>query len=147
MPLPEQDEPDAAAWWTALMHRDEPRIYVVARLPFWAARTEGAPQSQGLVVAAVAPDPSGADRSLVGLEPPAEISRARLVASMTQAGFSHTRMLVRRNPATGTADVLLEVEGLVSDDDSRLAAVRASLGGRTPVVLGGYAVPIDGEGA
>ena len=58
LPLPAEEE--APPWWTALLHRDEPRIHVVARLPFWAPRAEGAPRVQALVVAAVPPDPSGA---------------------------------------------------------------------------------------
>ena len=72
LPLPADSETDAAAWWTALMHRDDPRIHVVARLPFWAPRAEGAADTQALVVCAAPPDPSGHDRSLLGLELPAE---------------------------------------------------------------------------
>src|SRR3954470_20202923 len=35
LPLPEDSEGPEAAWWTRL---DSPRLQVVARLPFWAAR-------------------------------------------------------------------------------------------------------------
>lgn len=59
LPLPRGEETRREAWWTALLHRDDPRIHVVARLPFWAARPEGAPTIQALVVSAAAPDPSG----------------------------------------------------------------------------------------
>ncbi len=68
LPLPSETETARDAWWTALLHNDEPRIHVVARLPFWAPRPEGAPPVQALVVAATPPDPSERDRSLLGLE-------------------------------------------------------------------------------
>ena len=44
-----EDEPVGAAWWTALLQQDEPRIHVVARLPFWSPRPEGTPHDQALV--------------------------------------------------------------------------------------------------
>ncbi len=60
LPLPAEDEPAAAAWWTALLHKDDPRIHVVARLPFWAPRPEGAPELSGAGRLGAPPDPSGA---------------------------------------------------------------------------------------
>jgi chorismate mutase len=150
LPMPVEEEAVATAWWTALLHRDEPRIHVVARLPFWAPRPEGAPQVQALVVAAAAPDASEAgsntvDRSLIGLELPLEMSRARLSACMTTAGFAPTTIILRRDAGAQVAHALVEVDGYVSDPDSRLAALPDLL--RPPVVLGAYAVPVDGETA
>ena len=85
LPLPADGETDAAAWWTALMHRDDPRIHVVARLPFWAPRAEGSADTSALVVCAAAPDPSGHDRSLLGLELPAEVSQC--IANVKNFGY------------------------------------------------------------
>ncbi|MBC7799040.1 MAG: chorismate mutase, partial [Gemmatimonadaceae bacterium] len=87
LPAPVEGEAPSAAWWTAMLHRDDPRIHVVACLPFWSARTEGSPKVQALVVGAAAPDPSGRDRSLLGLEMTLEVSRARLAAAVLAAGF------------------------------------------------------------
>jgi hypothetical protein len=143
LPMPAEEE--STAWWTALLHRDEPRIYVVARLPFWAPRPEGAPQVQALVVAAVAPDASSRDRALIGLELPPAISRARLAASMAAAGFAPGTIILRRDAGAQTAQALVDVEGYVADDDARLAALTDL--SRPPVVLGAYAVPVDGETA
>jgi chorismate mutase/prephenate dehydratase len=143
--LPMPAEAESTAWWTALLHRDEPRIYVVARLPFWAPRPEGAPQVQALVVAAIAPDASSRDRALIGLELPPEISRARLAASMATAGFAPGTIILRRDQGGQTAQALVDVEGYVADDDARLAALTDL--SRPPVVLGAYAVPVDGEPA
>ena len=145
LPMPAEEEASSAAWWTALLHRDDPRIHVVARLPFWASRAPGATNSRALVVAAIAPDPSGHDRSLIGVELPPEVSRARFVASLTTAGFQLAEMLVRRDPGAPVAHVLLEVGGMVRDGDPRLIALRGLA--RPPVVLGAYAVPMQGEGA
>ena len=135
-------EDAASAWWTALLHRDEPRIYVVSRLPFWAPRPEGAPTVHALVVAAVAPDPSGDDRSLIGLELPVETSRARLSAALASAGLDTTTTILLRPAGAPVAHALVDVAGLVSDSDPRLAALAGVL--RPPVVLGGYAVPAEG---
>jgi chorismate mutase len=146
LPMPTEDETPGVAWWTALLHRDEPRIHVVARLPFWAPRSDGAPQVQALVVAAAAPDPSGdgsADRSLVGLELPLEMSRARLSGVMAQAGFTLISTILRRDHGAQVAHALVEVDGYLTDGDPRLVAVADVL--RPPVVLGAYALPLQGE--
>jgi chorismate mutase / prephenate dehydratase len=132
---------EADGWWTTLSQR-EPRIHVIARLPFWTQRTEGAPTAQALVVAAFAPDPSDQDRSLLALELDADVSRTRLAAELTAAGLPAGTMVLRRNPGAAHAQVLVEVEGFVADDDARLGTVP-----RRPVVLGGYAVPLAGGGA
>lgn len=150
LPMPEEEESLSSAWWTALLHRDEPRIHVVGRLPFWAPRSEGGPQAQALVVAAVAPDPSSAepqrsDRSLIGLELSLEASRARLAGALAAAGFDAGTIILRRDPGAPEAQALVDVAGLVTDDDPRLAALTDML--RPPVVLGAYAVPLDGDSA
>ena len=143
LPTPAEDEQPAAAWWTALLHRDDPRIHVVAKLPFWAPRPEGATRVQALVVSAIPPDPSARDRSLIGLELPLEMSRARLSGVLAAGGFAQRDSLLRRDPRAEVAQALIEVDGLVRDGDERLRAIREAL--RPPVVLGGYAVAIEGE--
>lgn len=143
LPMPAEDEGPALAWWTALLHRDEPRIHIVAKLPFWAPRPEGAPLVQALVVATAAPDASADDRSFLGLELALDISRARLSSLITAAGLSPGTIILRRNQAAGIAHALVDVAGMVADGDPRLAAMAELL--RPPVVLGGYATPIDGD--
>ena len=141
--LPMPAEGETSAWWTALLHRDDPRIHVIARLPFWAPRPEGAPRVQALVAAAVPPDASAQDRSLIGMELGAETSRARLAAALTATGLVPLTTILRRD---GTAaQALVEVEGLVADTDPRLAALGDVA--RRPVVLGAYAVPVEGDQA
>lgn len=143
LPMPADEESQGNAWWTALLHRDEPRIHVVGKLPFWSARSEGAPGVQALVVAAAAPDVSGDDRSLIGLELPGDVSRARLAAALTSTGFAPGVTILRRPPGAPVAFALVDVAGFVTDNDPRLAAIPDME--RPPVVLGAYAVPVDGE--
>ena len=140
LPMPREDETRREAWWTALMHRDDPRIHVVARLPFWAPRPEGAPQVQAFVLTAAAPDPSGNDRSLLGLELSLETSRARLGAELAAAGFAAGPVILRRDAGDTVAQALVDVAGFVADEDPRLQGLRSAL--RVPVVLGVYAVPV-----
>ena len=142
LPLPAEDEPASAAWWTALLHRDDPRIYIVARLPFWAPRAEGTRELPALVVSVAPPDPSGEDRSFLGLEVGMEQSRARLSQTLAEAGFEAGATVLRRDPGSGAARVLVDVAGFVAEGDPRLAALAATL--RPPIVLGAYAVPVGG---
>ena len=143
LPVATEWEAASAAWWTALLHKDDPRIYVIGFLPFWAPRPEGAPKVQALVVGAAPPDPSGADRSLLGLEVATEQSRARLTQGLTAAGFDAGATVLRRDPGTGSARVLVDVAGFVTESDERLAGLTFTM--RPPIVLGAYAVPIEGS--
>jgi chorismate mutase len=145
LPMPSETEPPRAAWWTALLHRDSPRIHVVARLPFWARRPEGAPGVQALVIAAAAPDPSGRDCSLIGLELDLDVSRARLTGAVTASGFVPGTVILRRDAGAQVAHALVEVEGYLAEDDARLVGIATVL--RPPVVLGAYAVPEEGDAA
>ncbi len=142
LPMPIEDEASSDAWWTALLRPGDPQMHVVARLPFWAPRPEGTPIVQGLVVSAAAPDPSGQDRSLLGLEL-AGADRVWLGAALGAAGFRAGPVIIRQDADTATVRVLAEVDGFVSDDDARLPALREA--GCSTTVLGACAVPVGGE--
>ena len=143
LPLPAQDEPAGSAWWTSLLRQDRPRLHVVGRLPFWAPRAEGAPTAQALVVAAVTPDPSGDDRGLIAVEMEGGGSHARLTAALAAADLPPRSLILRRDPGQGVLG-LAEVDGILADDDPRLARIGAP---RPPVVLGAYAMPVAGAGS
>jgi chorismate mutase / prephenate dehydratase len=145
LPYPSDTETPRDAWWTALLQKDEPRIHVVARLPFWTRRPEGASTVQSLVIAAIAPDASERDRSLLGLELDRDVSRARLTQALTAAGLPPCSMILRQDQGAPVARALVEVDGHLTDADPRLTEVASVL--RPPVVLGAYAIPEDGGAA
>ena len=142
LPMPTEGKAPSDAWWAALLHPAGPRVHVVARLPFWAPRPEGTPAGSGLVVSAAAPDPSGQDRSLLGLEL-ADADLGRLGAALAAVGFHAGPIIMRRDADAPAACALVEVEGFVGDDDPRLATLREA--GCSPTVLGAYAVPVGGK--
>lgn len=142
MPMPMATDTAPDPWWTALLRQEQPRLYIVARLPFWVPRPEGAPPVQALVIAATEPDASGHDRSLLGLELDAPVSRARVTAILTAAGLAPEAVILHRD---GVALALVEVPGFLTDDDPRLTRLGAAL--RRHVVLGAYAVPETGAAA
>lgn len=56
-----------AAWWP-LLNSGGTRLYVIARLPFWAPRPAHIPAADALVVATTPPDASEHDRSILALD-------------------------------------------------------------------------------
>jgi chorismate mutase / prephenate dehydratase len=130
-------------WWMALPYH-EPRLYVVARLPFWRPRPDGFPPAQALVVASTPADPSESDQSLLWLECDAGNSRARVSSELEAVGLRSETMVLARQEGSLVANVLVEVDGVLTDDDERLCHLGSVL--RRPVVLGGYATPIAGGG-
>jgi chorismate mutase len=134
LPMPSETN----TWWTELVRGGEPRVHVVARLPFWAARPDGT-AAQALVIATTEPDPSGRDRSLLGMDLGPDVSRPRLATALTAAGFTPGSMVMRSDQA------LAEVDGFVTDDDPRLA--RFDGAPHRPMVLGAYAIPETGGAA
>ena len=143
LPLPEEGEPAEAAWWTSL---DSPRLQVVARLPFWSPGSLRPEGPEALAVALGAPDPSGADRTLLRLEmrseAGAEFSRARILEALATAGLVSPAAprLLQLHRDQGRLRALAEVDGLVAAEDPRLAALPVD----RALPLGGYAVPLRG---
>ena len=137
LPYPSEVE----TWWVALLNRQSP-LHIIAHLPFWAPRPDGAPAAQALVVAATQADASGADHSFVGLQCDDVPARAELSGAMAKAGLAPLSMLVIRQPGSSRTDVMVEVEGYLSDDDPRLAQLHST---RRPIVLGCYALPVGAQ--
>ncbi|WP_431271871.1 chorismate mutase [Dankookia sp. P2] len=134
LPLPEEGEPLDQAWWLGL---DAPRLQVMARLPFWAPNAENLPEA--FAVAPGAPDPSGADRSLLRLEAAADRGRTQLLGALAAAGLTPRTLLTRREG--GVVRALAEVDGVVAEGDPRLAALPFD----RALPLGFYAVPERGD--
>jgi chorismate mutase len=134
---PPSEEPDGN-WWTALMGPGP--LSVIAKLPFWTKRAEGAPTGDAYVVAAIRPDASGQDRGLIAVEFNADTSRTRIISHLSAAGFAPGQMWLKRDGERNSL-ALVEVEGLVEDGDARLAQI-AGLDAPASII-GGFALPLD----
>jgi chorismate mutase len=135
---PPGDAPDGG-WWTALIGAGA-KLSVIGKLPFWTRRPEGTPSGEAYVVSAMRPDPSGADRGWIAMELRPDISRTRITANLNAAGFTPGTIWLKRVSDTDVV-ALVEVDGLVNDDDPRLQAIA---GLQAPAsVIGGFAVPLD----
>jgi chorismate mutase/prephenate dehydratase len=134
LPLPEEAEAPEAAWWMSL---DSPRLQVIARLPFHAAQADNL--LEALAVAPGAPDPSGADRSLLRIEAAGDRSRAQLRGALTAAGLVPRMLQLRRDG--GVLRALVEVDGVLTADDPRLVGLPFD----RALPLGFYAAPERGD--
>jgi chorismate mutase/prephenate dehydratase len=148
LPLPGESTGDAGGpgWWTGLLqHNAKGRIHVVARLPFWDSRPEGAPSVQALMVANTPADPSGDDISLLALEVGPQLSLGSLSNAITAAGFRPLSILVHRPTGVPIAQLLVEVEGFVTGDDTRLSHIAGLQA--PPLIVGAYAVAFSEDSA
>ena len=139
LPLPGPD----AAWWAHLPDAPDRPLRVVARLPFGPA----GPQLEGagaMVVGAIAPEPSGADCTLVAIATAAEASRPVIVAALAAAGLAPRVLAVAHDREAEPVLHLIELDGFLTPANPPLADVLRELG---PLVLrstwlGGYARPL-----
>jgi chorismate mutase len=138
VPLAE-DMPDDP-WWRSLGTGPEPRLVVIARLPFARDHRAGA----ALLVGRQDFDPSGEDRGFVIAETRAEISQARLRVALEKHGLAVTGFPASIDDPGGGSLQLVEVATYVEPGDPRLAAAAAEAAEHASLrVAGGYAVPLD----
>lgn len=140
LPWPREDDPEP--WWPYLMGDDASAPRIVARLPF----LDGDPALGALAIARATFEPSGDDRSFLGIETTEPISRTRFLSRLTAAGCDVGFITTHAERGDQTARRhLVELVGFVGPDDPRLDAIRES----APEViarvswLGGYAVALE----
>ncbi|MFW5678894.1 MAG: chorismate mutase [Pseudomonadota bacterium] len=137
---------DDVLWWTGLIEA-QPRLHVIARLPFAALDgNEASPTVEAFAVARLEPDPSSDDLSMLAMEATAGTSRGRLRELLAAAGFEASwRAVARPHVESPDAVHLIEVDGFVSDDDPRLGQLsRDHMREIHRVVrLGAYARPLE----
>jgi len=148
LPLP--DPEDADPWWQHLLVQPNtgggvaPQI--IAKLPFWtsAGANSNGNGETALVIAMMAPDPSGRDRSLVAIDLAGELSANRLTSALDAAGIDAA--LAARWHETAAPErwvSLIDMDGFAGADDARFGALTDAL--EVPVNqilrLGCFAVP------
>src|SRR5450759_683127 len=89
--------------------------------------------------------PTGRDRTLIGIENAPDISRNRIVSTLKAAGLTGTILALHEQAQA--AHTLIEIAGFVALDDHRLAAFTARVIPTLQriLLLGGYAVPFAEE--
>jgi chorismate mutase / prephenate dehydratase len=137
---------DADPWWPHLVSADAQTPRVIARLPFGApgnARVDGV---DALAIGRAEPEATGADRTLVVIDTDGEVSRTRLL-SVTKAAGLEPSLIAAITHMKGSAAHLIELDGLVSSGDARLATALAPLGPAVDRVtpLGSYARPLSAQ--
>jgi chorismate mutase / prephenate dehydratase len=141
--LPMPAEGESTPWWPLLMASGAAVPQVSARLPFAGsgnARNDG---GEAVVIGHGELDPTGADRSFIALEIAGELSRARLIGALADAGLVVT-LFAAHEPHGSSVLHLVEIDDLVPPGDPRLAKALQPLGDRVARVahLGGYARPL-----
>lgn len=143
LPWPEDDSPQQ--WWSFLMDEEGERpMRIFARLPLGDMNDKGVKlEYRALVVARLKPEASGADRSFVGLELDATVSRARIVDKAQSLGLAvlgiHSIAAVQPDQKMH----IVEFDTFIDDEDSRIISFLDSF--QDPearcICLGGYPVP------
>jgi chorismate mutase len=138
--LPVPAEGEAESWWPLLMSTDKKTPQVVVRLPFVQHRND----EQALVVAAWARDFSESEASLVALRLNQRTSRSRVMAAMTEAGFTDAVSLSTMETDPENCFHIVEVSGGVPQADPAMAALPARFGAALmdAHIIGGYARPL-----
>jgi chorismate mutase len=147
VPFPQAGEKDP--WWPLLASDKQNVLTVFATLPFEstkAGRTNVRNSLPGaLVIGKLYPELTGDDHSFLALQcvhaPEGEMKRL-----LGKAGYKVRQLLAQTVGRGGSAPTLylVETEGYVGRNDTRLSRLRAMLGSRLQYLapLGGYAVPL-----
>jgi hypothetical protein len=140
--VPAPIETDTAPWWPLLASGEPTLPNVVARLPFLVMPNARARGISALVLARIEPEESGEDRALISVESQHGLSRNRIAGAVAKTGlpaFSSAMDQV----VGGVHHYLLEVPGVIVDNDPRLRTLETALSlerGRV-AAIGAYAVP------
>jgi len=141
LPLPEEE--DADPWWRYLFSTDTKAPRIISRLPFLSRSGRG-DEVDGLAIAVLPLEPTGDDRTFLGLELAENISRGRLKDLLDACGLVSQQLRTFHLPGSAGAVHLVEADGFVAADDPRLESLSQRLGDALVRAqpLGAYAVPI-----
>jgi chorismate mutase/prephenate dehydratase len=144
LPLPQEGE--AGPWWPRLISTASgagaPRV--VWKLPFFEPALGGYEPLGAYAIAAISPEPSGDDQSLVAVDTSFDLSRARLTDSLKDVGLPGRLQAAHEQAGVEIRQHLFELDDFVADGDARLDALREKLGEAVDrvAVLGAYPRPL-----
>ena len=146
LPLPAVDEDEP--WWPDLMPNpgnNRARAWIIARLPFAGAGNARGPGIGAFAIAPARPDPSGRDRTCLGLATDGKAGHDAIERAFAKARLGRPDLIgVEDSQASGGFLWLADIPGYVREDDPRLAALAGALGDSfaRSAVLGAYAEPL-----
>jgi len=141
VPVPRKKED---SWWRHLTERFS-SLQIVAGLPF-ADFQNSNEKVQALIIAPIAAEPTGKDRSFLVVESSGSISSVRLTRALARERISGQSVLSWRNAAKRQKCLyLIEVDGFFSKGDPVFGRVLEHLGrpAQRVCAIGSYAVPIN----
>ena len=144
LPVPVAD--DSSPWWRSLARDGEAPPRVVARLPFAHVESSGAAVPAALAISLAEPEETGDDRAYLVVETGRLVSRSNFKQLLANAGFE-AREIQSWEEGGDRSLNLVEVEGFLSSDDTRLARLMEPDEGTISHVwaAGGFAVPLSAE--
>lgn len=135
--LPFPSDHDDPPWWGRLYDQDAPRV--VLRLPFGDLGNARGESPRALVIARVAPEATGDDRTLLVVETVREVGRAAVDDMLAKAKVSARTIASHRNDLHLH---LVEADGFLDESDAgiQLFAARDVVGG--VMQIGAYPAPL-----
>jgi chorismate mutase len=140
--VPAPLEADTAPWWPLLASGEATLPNVVGKLPFLVMPNARARGISAVVLARTEPEESGDDRTMISLEATSGLSRTRISGALAKAGLP-TFTSALDQVVRGVHHYLIELPGVVTQDDARLRSLEDALElarGRV-AAIGAYAVP------
>lgn len=141
LPWPRDDE--KTPWWVHLYNQDYD-LKIVCALPYGFTAEPGKNRPDGgLVISKTDFMPSGDDHSFLVLDVNVDVSRARIVDVLGQAGIEPLSIITHAHIPGERSLHLIEVKDYVVEGDSRLSVLADGFeeGDMRCTPLGGYPVP------
>jgi chorismate mutase len=136
--LPYPPDEDDRPWWSGLWSSDAPRI--VLRLPFTGFGNARGRNARALVLARIAPEPTGDDRSLIMIEMAEERRRVVFAEMLSRAGLQGRLVCAARD---GSLQYLVEAEGFLESGDERLGFLMEEEKVDRVQIIGAYPMPLS----
>ncbi|MCE2926340.1 MAG: chorismate mutase [Rickettsiales bacterium] len=141
--VPYINENDSESWWPLLLPQHDKALRIFAHIPYSYFDDDAKNRIGGFAVAAIEPEETGQDRSIIVLEIAQEVSQSRLNATLESASLD-AKWLQLVNPSAGIRHHVLDVEGFLHDNHPQLKILYEQLDSALikVYIFGSYAKPI-----